>query len=428
MKSYYVLLAILALLSSPPAIAQSIQWEKAPGSPLLDIDMAIDSMGNIYAKGHFSASDKAQIFRSSDNGSTWTTVTPYWGSGEYRTVRAVAANAFGDIFFAADDGLFRTTDAGATWRQLTDVKPPVATVAVHPDGTILASGSAPALLYRSTDRGESWQWDTLRVPAVWERGLVDPVEIFAFLKNGTTFALSRDGLFRSTDRGVTWDSVARGVATTPFTVTSSGELLAAFKTRVYRSTDKGLNWGAYGNSVDGSSIVSLLATPRGEMLAGVQGVEGGEGIVQSSDGGLTWQQTVGNMLPIVVRHLLASPTGTIFAVSDTFGILRTTAPVVAGVQHNTSAEPEGSVRASVIPNPAAQTSALHITMRHPGHLRIELVDSRGERVAVLRDAVMAEGEHVIPVDLRDLPEGIYFCRLSMNGTSFSTPSPKVVKR
>jgi photosystem II stability/assembly factor-like uncharacterized protein len=58
----------------------------------------------------------------------------------------------------SDEGLFRSSDGGRSWKRLSGVKHPrVTSVAVSPVDGALYAGTEPSSLFVSRDRGESWQ-------------------------------------------------------------------------------------------------------------------------------------------------------------------------------------------------------------------------------------------------------------------------------
>ncbi|MCB9795617.1 MAG: hypothetical protein H6741_23180 [Alphaproteobacteria bacterium] len=89
------------------------------------------------------------LFRSEDNGSTWSQVD----LGGARDI-AKLAECDGALYASADLTLRRSEDAGATWTTVLDRPAPVLAVACHGD-TVLAFDQ-DHLVQRSDDRGASW--------------------------------------------------------------------------------------------------------------------------------------------------------------------------------------------------------------------------------------------------------------------------------
>ncbi len=135
----------------------------------------------INSREHFFAGTQVGVFRSTDNGASWTRVTT-------NNVNDLAINSRDHIFEATSRGVFRSTDNGTTW---TDVGPRdryVTSLAINSRGHIFA-GTAGGVVYRSTDNGASWTKVGLRKGA--------GVGSLAINSTGHIFAGTVVGVFRS---------------------------------------------------------------------------------------------------------------------------------------------------------------------------------------------------------------------------------------
>lgn len=71
------------------------------------------------------------------------------------------------------------------------------------------------------------------------------------------------------------------------------------------------------------------------------------------------------------------------------------------------------------PNPVRQEATLHVTVRNPQGVRIQLYDVLGRRVATILDAeIPAQETKDVPIDARRLASGLYFLRIE--GEGFTT--------
>ncbi|KAF0140537.1 MAG: hypothetical protein FD122_2337 [Stygiobacter sp.] len=132
-----------------------------------------EGVGN-SADGGGSASYRGDgIFKSTDNGDSWTVLsstttanTPHT-TENFDYVWDVAIdpnNAAQDVVYAATTrGIWKSTDGGTTWAvklgNVVGTYPTYSTVKVAPNGTVYAaanSGSNMAGIYKSTDSGENW--------------------------------------------------------------------------------------------------------------------------------------------------------------------------------------------------------------------------------------------------------------------------------
>ncbi len=242
---------------------------------LSDLQVNPNERGAVYGL------DGTGIARSSDGGRTWA---------HFNTPATPGQLAFGKqpqtLFFSAANGLWRSTDRGATWRQtpLTDT---VSAVAAAPNGDIFAAVSAGsgAGLQRSTDAGDTWQTSGALPPGEIARLRVHPddaSDLIALYKWG--------GLQRSRDGGRTW----------------------------YRS-DSGIPSGTHwqdGAPVrpEGPNLLSLLIDPlhTEEWWAG----RDGGGVYHSTDNGRTWTDASQDIGDTLVTALARAQDGIVAGTSN----------------------------------------------------------------------------------------------------------------
>lgn len=137
-----------------------------------------------------------------------------------RAVRALVA-ANGHLFAGADDGVYRSTDGGRSWRLSGAPGQIVWELTVDPqDSHTVHAGTQPAALYRSRDGGESWtkiesltrvqgseRWCVPNNPAgPRARALsIDPVN-----PDRWWVGIEVGGVVTTEDAGASWSCVAPG--------------------------------------------------------------------------------------------------------------------------------------------------------------------------------------------------------------------------
>ena len=162
------------------------------------------------------------LYKSTDSGQTWNNVL-----AARQAVVAVSTNFAQDhTLIAVSDGkVQRSTDGGSTWSTLDTPVPSnqIATVAFSPnvaqDKTVVlasvpvdAGSTAPHGTYVSTDGGTTWNASG----TVTQRGLNHPAFFFSpnFATNKTAYTSSQDqgkGPASSTDLGKTWTTFNTGL-------------------------------------------------------------------------------------------------------------------------------------------------------------------------------------------------------------------------
>lgn len=147
---------------------------------------------------------------------------------------------------------------------------------------------------------------------------LDRILVSLIFRNGDALAATSDGIWRSTDGGVSWsrnDTTLAGKEVV-FLQGSSTAIFAGARdndtsgTRLWRSSDEGLTWTEPDASLRGREFYTLLEMDTLLFLGS------GRGVYRSSDEGLTWQPSNYPMSEIGVRHLLFY-NNTLFAGTET---------------------------------------------------------------------------------------------------------------
>ncbi len=214
-----------------------------------------------------------------------------------------------EIFAGTDNGVFFSTDGGASWQPRGLGGQYVVSLVLKDSKLFAAVGTIGILL--STDDGVTWQYGGLS-------GLVN-----AIVQNGPNlFAGTDRGVFLSTDNGGSWQVLSNGLPSTyVWSLAVSGStLLAGTDTGgVFLSTNNGSDWHAANNGITNPRVRSL-AFDGSTFLAGT--IEGG--VFRSTDNGTSWQ-TINNgfgTIAVIVRAIAPSAAG-IFAATIN-GVFRST--------------------------------------------------------------------------------------------------------
>lgn len=255
-----------------------------------------------------SGSDDATLFAGTvdgvwcltDGGETVDRVLAA-GSGPVRVWRVVRGREA--VYAATDAGLFRSTDEGYSWEDLSVPTAPVFAVAVAPDGTVHA-GTHPPRAY--TLRDGTWtqreslrdqpsreKWDS----PVHDEGQVRHLEVPPSVPDRLVAGVERGGVHVSDDRGTTWaerrDGVHDDVHHLEFV--DADTCVAATGAGLYRTDDAGRSWtrldGATGRSYFRETLVHdgrLYAAATAGPSTTWRGPDGADAaLFESDDGGET---------------------------------------------------------------------------------------------------------------------------------------------
>ncbi|MBL4850598.1 MAG: IPT/TIG domain-containing protein, partial [Planctomycetes bacterium] len=199
----------------------------------------------------------------------------------------------------ASQGLYTSTDGGATWSAVgTAVFDFIHSIAIDPQNTqIIYLGIRGTGVYKSTDGGATFSAINTNLGADLE---VESVVIHP--TTGVLYTSLRDsGVYRSNDAGATWTLKSTGLTDLSNGLTTDiAEVLrltlgpgnevwvGSFGQGVFRSTDNGDNWAQINTGLEGVlNVMNVLHDPvsSGRIIAATQG----RGILRSLDGGSSWQ-------------------------------------------------------------------------------------------------------------------------------------------
>lgn len=396
--------------------------------------MTEDSEGDMLA-GTFGGG----IYASHDEGASWGPSNTGLGS----IVTSVVVDDAGTVYAGTfGGGVYRSTDKGQSWVAVNNglAGLGVESLAVRPDGEIFA-GTSGGHVYRSSDRGNAWS-DT-SFPGFAVRGLFIDVA-------GNVFAGTVGGLFRlpgGSDRWINTGLVGFDVKASA--ISPDGHLYASLSGRLVRSPDAGSTWGSAGLT---DEVQALGINYRGDVFAGVLG-GGAYRSINTGEPALTWQRIDSTFSIKDVRafgfteqgHVLVGTNGggvyrsrnhgdswdvinggltnrsvISFAINPVDGTIYagTNAGVFVNVHpeytstHAEKALPGSFVLHQNYPNPFNPATNISFTLATTSHIRLEVFDLLGRRIAKLVDEVRVAGRHDVRFDARSLAGGAYLYRIA----------------
>ncbi len=261
-------------------------------------DVAVSTDGILYI-----CYNQDGLYRSTDNGASWSKIsTPAFGSG------TIAVNPSGHLFIG-NDQTYRSTDHGTTWKALPVGFPNVTIFKENAKKELFVTsgGFAYQTLYRSSDFGNNWQPMNTGVVGIPNVGFYGDTILV-----GDNYYNAK--IFRSTDNGTTFKNVT-GMSVISGYInaligTSYRSIIAGTSTGIYRSVDHGKVW----KQVSNIAVTSLHQQPNGSMYAFRSAF--GAGMIRSVDSGSTWTEVKSGMGNTTIYSLAFAPNGDIFAGCD----------------------------------------------------------------------------------------------------------------
>jgi photosystem II stability/assembly factor-like uncharacterized protein len=266
--------------------------------------------------GNLFAATFTGVFRSTDSGGSWSDASFQLPKA---TAITIAADANGKLYLSLfDRGMRISTDQGTTWGQ-TPVASNRVVLILHAstDGSVYAGTTAGRVL-RTTDGGTTWQDNS--------SGQTNPILAITSPAPGVVLAGTTNGLFRSTDGGITWapGSIVPGFVRSlenrgqGHVFLSRGQLILTGG-ELLESLDSGLSWQSLGSPSPDGATFDLASTSNGDLVAATFG---GGRVFVSTDGGHAWSETTPPVVDFGVHGLVIDAQDRVFLATVGIGVLR----------------------------------------------------------------------------------------------------------
>jgi photosystem II stability/assembly factor-like uncharacterized protein len=287
-----------------------------------------------------SGSSGGTMYRSTDGGATWTTV-----AGFDVSAYDVEFTPAGTAFAGTDDGVWRSTDEGVTWAELSlgiGINDTVFEIAIDPSdaaavwaGIADHSGAQTSNVLRSTDGGATWANATPPMGSPMGcRGIaVNPSDSdHVFAAFGGAFGGGQ--VWRSTDGGTTWLDRSAGLPSNPMNdvvhdgatvFVGGGQRFGSQYAGVYASTTDGASWTALHDGTWPLRVATdVLLDPSDSSMILV--ATEGAGLNRSTDGGTTWAIGIGGTADSTLNSVRFAPAdiATIYLGASSIGVVLST--------------------------------------------------------------------------------------------------------
>jgi photosystem II stability/assembly factor-like uncharacterized protein len=280
-----------------------------------------------------AGTEGAGVYRTTSGGASWT-----------RTSAGVAAASVSALAVAPDSpatvyagtrggGVLKSVDGGASWAPAAvadlvyrDFDPWVGSLAIDPNAPATLYLASNNGVFKSTAAGASWS--RLTPPAALSVSQVVAIEPGGI----AVWAGGFNGIARSTDGGATWtlptDGFSKRVLSLAFDPAAAQTVYAGTDgTGVWKSSNGGMSWVEVNNDggagwVRSGRIATLAVDPAhpGTIYAGVDG----RAVWKSTDGGGSWSPvTQGLVDPATLAY--ATPTALAFDPHDPTALYLTVA-------------------------------------------------------------------------------------------------------
>jgi len=245
---------------------------------------------NLYA---IAEGLETELLKSTDDGLSWTKLSlPQAASGTVYPLRiAVHPQDSQLLLLACWQGLFRSTDQGASWRSAgtwQDNRPTAFAFDPQDAGRIYAGASRGVWI--STDKGDTWVKsgnDTMQEISTM---VVDPANSSILYAGSHNSFVLDGGLWKSTDRGITWVTELKDLTATPIEDllidrSKPSRLWFATYQGLFLSEDSAMSWKPTTEGALRSGVILFAIAPSDSRVIYAAG---SAGLVRSQDGGISW--------------------------------------------------------------------------------------------------------------------------------------------
>ena len=338
------LAGVFLMLCTSHSHSQGNFWDRTDGPYIGTIDaLVVDSSGIVFA------GTGGDVYRSTNQGDEW------FDPGAF-TASCFALKSQSVLFAGGGNSIHRTTDGGVSWSNAGTFDNTVHSVAVEPQGNLLAGtgdiaphGETSGGLYRSTNDGTNWSRiiipDTgaysivahssgvLVAATLWGRvlhstdggsswlpSLLSGVFFITGDHLGGLYACSDCCVYRSLDTGRTWSQIfVTGNSVSRVVVDGNARIFVSmYRGGISYSTDNGSTWNP--TSMTSTRVYSVALDFNGTIYAGLFE----SGVYRSTDNGVSWVQRVHGFPNLWTISLAVSPSGTMYAGTYYLGLWRTT--------------------------------------------------------------------------------------------------------
>lgn len=424
------LLQFLSILSFNSLLAQT--WRLAKGSEgfaAVDIDIYYSNPDTMYAIGGWINKDTAAargsgLLISTDRGESWNVVrnSPSTDVGAIKVDPYDSKRIYVSVYGIDDESndIWMTKDGGISWKRIFGGRGyPAPVVEIDPvDLRTVYVGVGPAFIYRSSDRGETWQ------------RITTPPATYPYFLNALAIAPSNDnvlyaayvsGLFKSIDKGMSWTKLPLdpghwGISCVAVDPHDLNIVYASVFSRglppggVFKSTDGGMTWEEKNNGLDSTKwdISSLLISSKepSTVFLGTYTVKGTNdtvGVFRTTNSATSWVPFDDGLHSGIYTLAFDNLQNRLYG--GAVGIY------TYDLAANTPSKPETFSLQQNYPNPFNSATIISYTLSEGAFIKIELYDMLGRKVRTLVEDFKTPGTYTVKLEGGDLSSGVYFYRL-----------------
>jgi hypothetical protein len=342
---------------------------------------------------------------TSNSGANWI----YSNSGLSSTIINDLYNDGTNFYAATSFGVFKSVNNGNTWTNIGSTFGSTSYIqSFLKIGSTLYAGSLGAGIFTSTNEGANW--------TAFNSGLSN-LQIWDLLTDGTNIyaAAELGGVFKVPVSGSTWSQSINGItgSTDMRSLYVSGNTLFTGYAGIYKSTDGAATWTSITNDgLSGKTVRGLYSYDNGNIIFAGTAYNG---FYVSSNGGANFISANLGLPAISEVNAITVFNNDVYLGLTGFGVWkRPVSEIISAIINISSETPTGYTLGQNYPNPFNPETNIKFSVQKAGNVTLKVYDITGKVVSTLVNGYLRPGIFEVQFNANSFSSGIYVYKLTVN--------------